>query len=201
MTFKKEIGEIYRLKVPFESVYTSVFLIKTPNANVLMDCATTESDVKQWIIPALSDAGLSMLDVNYLVVSHEHGDHAGGLQTLLELNPNLKVIKIGDDLCVDELELYELKGHTLSCVGILDKKTGTLISCDGLQGAGVGKYRCWYDSREEYLKTIKKIKDDQRINNVLFSHEYEPWYKNSALGREQVEKCLHDCLFVVEKGE
>ena len=193
MMFEKEIGEIYRLKVPFESVYTSVFLIKTPNANVLVDCATTQNDVKEWIVPALSNAGLSIRDVEYLVLSHEHDDHAGGLQAILELNPNVKVIKIGDAFSISGLELYELKGHTLCCVGVLDKKTGTLISCDGLQGAGIGKYRCWYDSREEYLKTIEKIKSDQRVKNVLFSHEYEPWYKNSALGREQVEKCLDDC--------
>ena len=39
MSFYREIGEIYRLKVPFDGeVYTSVFLIKNAEGNVLIDC-------------------------------------------------------------------------------------------------------------------------------------------------------------------
>ena len=51
--FEREIGEIYRLKVPFDGeVYTSVFLIKGTK-NVLIDCATTDYDVENYIVPAL----------------------------------------------------------------------------------------------------------------------------------------------------
>ncbi len=58
MKFIKEINKIYRLKVPFEDLYTSVFLIKTETSNLLVDCATTKLDVEEYIIPALYNAGL-----------------------------------------------------------------------------------------------------------------------------------------------
>lgn len=200
MKFIKEINNIYRLKVPFEDLYTSVFLIKMETSNLLVDCATTKLDVEEYIIPALYNAGLSIQDVEYLILSHEHGDHAGGLQTLLGIKPNLKVIQSVVCPFINGLEIYQLKGHALSCIGVLDKQSGTLISCDGLQGAGVGKYRCSLDSEEEYLKTIERIKNDKRIKNILFSHAYEPWYKDCAIGRKEVEKCLQDCINHI-KGE
>jgi hypothetical protein len=77
---------------------------------------------------------------------------------------------------------------------VLDTRTGTLISCDGLQGAGIGKYRCSLQSAERYRETIEKIKRDTRIENLLFSHAYEPWDCDRAMGREAVLSCLRDCL-------
>ena len=37
------------------------------------------------------------------------------------------------------------------------------------------------------------IKLDKRINTLLFSHEYEPWYKNCMFGRENILNCLAEC--------
>ena len=193
MTFQKEIGDIYRLKVPFENLYTSVFIIKKPVGNVLVDCATYDSDVDEYILPALKSASLSISDVDYLVLTHAQGDHAGGLKRILHYNSNIKVVKSGDEFSIDAIRLYALKGHTLDCVGVFDESTGTLISGDGLQGAGIGKYRCSITSKEEYLKTIEKIDKDDKIENILFSHAYEPWYKDYVKGREQIKQCLKDC--------
>lgn len=186
MSFEKEIGEIYRLKVPFENLYTSVFLIQTESANVLVDCATTPQDVEVYILPALRERGIAL---DYLLLTHNHGDHAGGKDRILQAYPTIKLTLEGVNL----LTVYELKGHTLDCIGVLDERTGTLISADGLQGAGVGKYRCSIESKEEYLKTIERIGKDENIENILFSHAYEPWYKDGVFGREEVKKCLYDC--------
>ena len=70
MTFKRVLGQIYRLKVPFENLYTSVFLIKTASGNVLVDCATTSFDVNEYILPALNNLNLTIFDVKYLVLTH-----------------------------------------------------------------------------------------------------------------------------------
>lgn len=37
--FHKEIDGIYRLKIPFDTVYTSVFLLETDEGDILVDCA------------------------------------------------------------------------------------------------------------------------------------------------------------------
>ena len=94
MTFNKEIGEIYRLKVPFENLYTSVFLIKTEQSNVLVDCATYASNVDEYIIPALNALGVHLTDIRYLILTHNHGGHMGGKVRLLELAPKIKVVQV-----------------------------------------------------------------------------------------------------------
>jgi glyoxylase-like metal-dependent hydrolase (beta-lactamase superfamily II) len=196
--FVQQIGEIYRLKVPFESLYTSVFLIKADGVNVLVDCATYDSDVDSYIVPALAKMGLVLTDIEYLVLTHYHGDHAGGKGRILQLNPNIKIVENEQVKLPNGLTMYALKGHTLDCIGVFDERTNTLISGDGLQGAGIDRFRCSLQSKDEYIKTIVKIQQNKSIKNVLFSHAYEPWHKDCALGREEVEQCLQDCLQYVK---
>ena len=197
MVFRKEIGEIYRLKVPFDGdVYTSVFLM--PQARILIDCATTAQDVDEYIAPALQKAGLSFADIQYLFLTHCHSDHAGGKARVLEYNSQITVVDFYGGKIEKGATMYALKGHTHDCIGLLDTATHTLICGDALQGYGVGKYRCTLESVDEYVKTIERIKADKRIENLLFSHAYEPWYKDGSFGREEIEKCLQDCLQYVK---
>ena len=190
--FLEEIQGIYRLRIPFDTVYTSVFLIKANDKSILVDCATTAYDVDSYILPTLRAMGCGLTDVDMLVLTHRHGDHAGGMTHILELAPRIDIVSEMHTLCKD-LSIYPLAGHTKDSIGVLDTRTGTLISGDGLQGAGVGKYRCYVADKEEYLKTIERIKKDERIENILFSHAYEPWYKDSIFGREKVLDILSKC--------
>ena len=193
MRFEKETENIYRLRVPFEDLYTSVFLLEGEDGYALVDCATTESDVDGVIRPALLSQGLDFCDIKYLILTHRHGDHAGGSARILEHNPHIAVICGDTDLSFSDFALYALPGHTLDMIGVLSLRSGTLISGDGLQGAGVGKYRCSLESEAEYFATIEKIRGDARVKNLLFSHAYEPWYKDGAFGRDAVLQCLVDC--------
>ena len=197
MVFEEELKNIYRLKVPFENLYTSVFLIKTKQGNALVDCATYASDVDDYIVPALSILGLRLEDIAYLILTHNHGDHIGGKTRSLELAPNIEIVQANRPISLNGITIYEMKGHTLDCIGVLDERSGTLITGDGLQGAGIEKYRCSLESKEEYLKTIAKIEKDERIENILFSHAYEPWCKDGAFGREELQKCLEDCRTIL----
>ena len=196
--FVKESEGIYRLKVPFEDLYTSVFLIANKQSYALVDCATYDSDVEEYILPALAEFGLRICDIKYLILTHNHGDHTGGLKRIKELMPKIEIVQKEEKL-FERVYTYSLAGHTKDCIGVLDERTGTLISGDGLQGVGIGKYRCFLECKEEYLKTIEKIREDKRIKNVLFSHAYEPWNTDGAFSREEVEKRLHDCVECVEK--
>ena len=193
MTFDREISGIYRLKVPFMSVYTSVFLVQFDGKNLLIDCGTDASDVDNYIIPALKELRLTLDDINYLIVTHNHEDHAGGKGRILECNQKIQVVGDNNIEFSREIKIYPLIGHTQDFLGVLDLRSGTLISGDGLQGAGIGKFRCSLENKEEYIKSIEKIQADERIQNILFSHAYEPWYKNGAFGRNEVEQILLDC--------
>ncbi|MBO5240107.1 MAG: MBL fold metallo-hydrolase [Clostridia bacterium] len=201
MTFEREIANVYRLKVPFDNIYTSVFLIQTEKGNVLVDCATYASDVDGYIAPALSRFGLKWTDIRYLIITHRHSDHAGGKDRILEYAPHLEVVQSVQPISIKGITVCALKGHTPDCIGVFDERTETLISGDGLQGNGVGKYRCSLKSKEDYLSTIENLEENERIKNILFSHAYEPWKRCGAFGREEVEKVLKDCKEIVIKGE
>jgi glyoxylase-like metal-dependent hydrolase (beta-lactamase superfamily II) len=195
--FFEVVKDIYRLCVPFESLYTSVFLIRTERGDVLVDCATTQRDVDECIVPALKALGLSLTDLCYVVVTHDHGDHAGGLERILSLSPDIEVIREARELFCG-VSTYALPGHTDNMIGVLDVRTLTLISGDGLQGAGIDKYRTSVPLVSAYKSTIDKIRRDERIENVLFSHAYEPWYKDAVFGRETVLLSLDQCLEYVK---
>lgn len=195
--FNEEVQGIYRLKVPFEKIYTSVFLIKTNSGTVLVDCATTEKDIDEHIIPALKAMGYTLSELSAIVLSHSHADHAGGLERVLQLAPNIEVIT--DIRALDDkISTYALSGHTIDSIGVLDEHTHTLISGDGLQGAGVDKYPCYTQDPQAYLQTLKRIRNDERIENILFSHAYEPWGRENMLGRENIKRFLGKCVEYVK---
>ena len=196
--FIEETHEIYRLRVPFEAIYTSVFLIKTPADIILVDCAMTDKDVDYCIVPALKKMGYNLSDVGILVLTHSHRDHAGGLERVLSLSPGIEVVTDVRTIC-DEICTYPLSGHTEDSIGVLDIRSHTLISGDGLQGAGVDKYRCYTKYPDKYIETLKKIKSDQRIENILFSHAYEPWNTDVLFGREKVTNCIKECKKYVRR--
>ena len=190
--FCEQVRGIWRLRVPFDKIYTSVFLIRTETDAFLVDCATTAQDVDECIIPALSCLGLSLSDVRAIVLTHKHEDHAGGCPRILELAPTVKIVSDVCRLC-EGISTYPMAGHTVDCIGVLDERTHTLISGDGLQGAGVDKYRCSIKSREAYFQTLERVKSDERIENLLLSHAYEPWNTDKLVGRKAVCECAEQC--------
>lgn len=198
--FYKETNGIYRLQIPFEAIYTSVFLIQSPSSVILVDCATTSEDVDQYIVPALGEMGYKCSDIGTLVLTHKHGDHAGGASQVLSLAPSIEVVTDVRTLC-DGIFTYSMAGHTVDCIGVLDTRSHTLISGDGLQGAGVDKYRCSVEKIEAYRNTLERIQNDKRIENILFSHAYEPWNKDSVIGRSAVEACLSECMKYIKVEE
>ena len=191
--FHKATDGIYRLKIPFDTVYTSVFLLETDEGDILVDCASGARDVDEFIVPALEKMGKNMADIKAIVLTHRHGDHAGGLERILSLCPQIDVITDVRTVC-DGIRTYPMAGHTKDSIGVLHSRTQTLISGDGLQGAGVDKYRCYTQDREAYIETVKRIESDETITNILFSHAYEPWNKDSVFGRDEVLNCLIKCI-------
>ena len=180
------------MRVPFDQIYTSVFLITEGKDMILVDCATTAHDVDDCIVPALEELGIHPHDLTMMILTHRHSDHAGGLARMRELVPQLRVVTeeraVGNGIVI-----YPLPGHTEDSLGVLDLRTNTLISGDGLQGAGVDRYRCSLKNPVAYVNTLEKLRGDERIKNVLFSHAYEPWNEDTAFGREKVLSCIEEC--------
>lgn len=90
--FNKVSNYIYRLKVPFDELYTSVFLVEDENNFILVDCATTPLDVDEYIVPALVEFLPSIESLKNVVITHKHADHSGGTEKLSDWKEYIKKI-------------------------------------------------------------------------------------------------------------
>lgn len=50
--------DILRIKIPYKDIYTSVFLIRTPQGDVIFDTAATDEDVEKYILPIIKEKKL-----------------------------------------------------------------------------------------------------------------------------------------------
>ena len=189
--FEREAAGIYRLRVPFENLTTSVFLLLTQEGPVLYDCATTSEDVKTVILPALAELRIAPQDLRGLVVSHAHADHSGGLATLQEHAPQVPVITAHTaaeaEVLFGSLRALHLPGHTADCLGLYELNTDTLLTADALQLMGIGRFGCSLAAPEDYVQTIEKIRRLAPCR-ILTAHAYVP-YGNRAEGAAEIARC------------
>ena len=197
--FEREAAGIYRLRVPFENLTTSVFLLLTQEGPVLYDCATTSEDVKTVILPALAELRIAPQDLRGLVVSHAHADHSGGLATLQEHAPQVPVITAHTaaeaEVLFGSLRALHLPGHTADCLGLYELNTDTLLTADALQLMGIGRFGCSLAAPEDYVQTIEKIRRLAPCR-ILTAHAYVP-YGNRAEGAAEIARYLDGCLDVL----
>lgn len=200
---------IHRLVVPFLDIYTTIFLVETEEGTVVYDTATYPEDMDNWLVPALRELGVEK--PVWVVISHNHRDHAGGLARFAQLYPNTP-IAAGSEACGERvpgrtvrvlsdgetlagpLKAVTVPGHTADCVGILDTRTGTLLSGDGLQLYGIYGSGAWGANISlipEHIAAGKKLKE-MDIQTVLASHNYHPrdW---RADGKEAVADYIDQC--------
>lgn len=178
-----------RLCVPFENIYTAVFLIKTAKGYILVDAATDERDVNEVILPAIAACNVATDDIKYLFCTHLHGDHGGGIRFLLPHlknarvaalskraeklygKENVRLVREGDMIC--ELRVHELFGHSMDSAGLFDERTQTLILGDAVQLYGITRYGCGVGFPEEYRKTLYRVLE-LSPKTLVASHEYYP---------------------------
>lgn len=199
--------DIFLLKIPFMSVFTSVFFICDGKSFTVYDTATTNEDAEQYIIPAIREFEKEGYTFKNIVVSHFHGDHAGGLGRLHDEFPHVKIYagdgkyhenkgispvtevtdgeRISGSIC-----LYCFPGHSYDCTAVYDERTKTMLSADAFQGFGIliygvnGDISAWMDS-------INKVKA-MDVDNLITSHEYFE-LGQVAFGRDKVLSYLDGC--------
>ncbi|MBR2352956.1 MAG: MBL fold metallo-hydrolase [Clostridia bacterium] len=209
MRFEPIEKGIFLLKVPFEDLYTSVFAVIEEDRIALIDTATTDFDVDTYIVPALQE----LIDreggrLCYILLTHGHGDHAGGAIRLSGHFPNVPICALqsmeyscfhklsdGEEI-MDRLQVVHLPGHTVYAVGYLDLKHRLLLSGDCLQLRGVGKYTRGVSDKEAYFSSIERLKT-MEIEIIVASHDYVP-LGSTAKGKEAVAKYLETCKKVIE---
>ncbi len=211
MKYTIENEHIVRIKIPFADIYTSVYIIKTDVGAMLFDTASCDADVDNYILPVMREMGITEAMLKYIFVSHDHGDHCGGLRRLVEGFPyvtvisraeslkdkysgNVVIIPSDGDCFMDVFSVVTIPGHTSDSTAIFDKRTNTLVTGDCLQLCGVYGSGAWAANvifPFEYVDALKKI-SMMEIDTILASHDYHP-YGFKAQGREEVKRYISIC--------
>ena len=207
---EKVAENIYRIITPYKDIYTTVTVILTPCGAVIFDTASYREDVEKTILPALEALRVREEDLKYIVISHDHGDHAGGLEWMAEAFPKAGILsrsaalreKYGTvvrcpedgEQILDTLQIVAVPGHSADSLCLLDTVTGTLISGDSLQLYGIYGSGAWganVGMPVEHLEAIEKLRK-MPVQRILASHDYHPfgWL---AEGGEAVAKYLDAC--------
>ena len=199
-------NDLYRVRIPFEDLTTTVYIANCKEGTVIIDSATYPSDVDDYVLPALAELGVSAERVCALALTHNHGDHGGGLARLAELFPTAAVRALeplslsrytplaDGEMLAGDLQTVHLPGHTSHSVGYLDRRTKTLLSGDCLQLGGIGKYRNGIKYPTFYLESIEKLRA-MDIGRIVAAHEFDP-LGSLAEGSEAVARYLNECAAI-----
>lgn len=208
---------IHRLTIPYKDIYTTVLFIQTAEGVVLFDTATYEEDVTGAILPALEKLNIAKDEVKYIFISHNHGDHAGGLHwlapmlpdavivsnspKLAEQYPNRTVRTLEDgEMLTDCLQHISIPGHTPDAGGLLDLRTKTLMTGDALQVYGIygsGNWGANVRWPELHLAALPHLRELD-IELLTMAHDYHPC-GHTVNGKENIVRCIDDCAEALNK--
>ena len=80
--FKSEINKIedvfqIQITVPWAVKYVSVYIFKVDDSYVLFDAGLDMGNWPKLFFSALNEIGISLKEIDYCFISHEHTDHTG----------------------------------------------------------------------------------------------------------------------------
>lgn len=196
---EKITQDIIRIKVPFADIYTTVFIVTAPSGVVLFDTACKISDVDGYIAPAFEKLNLKP---DFVFISHNHNDHSGGLQRVVELYPEARVVSDNPDLqekygCQKledpALQKISIPGHTPDAMGLLDTRTGTLLSGDCLQAYGIYGRGPWGSAIRQigsHFEAVDQLQE-KALNTIVTAHDYHPF--EAIIEKQQIPAFLAAC--------
>ena len=188
---------IYRIKIPFDDIYTAAFLLTSGENAIIFDSGSSDSDAEKYIIPLVSKMGFTP---KCIAISHMHDDHCGGMEALKKAYPDAKAVAFSNqkgctalsdgEVLLGRYTAFNLPGHSDDCMALCDIKTKTLISCDCLQQYGIGKYGTFYTDYSKYLSSVERVR---RLNPdmIVASHEFVPL--GSIAKGSSVNNFLDEC--------
>jgi 7,8-dihydropterin-6-yl-methyl-4-(beta-D-ribofuranosyl)aminobenzene 5'-phosphate synthase len=86
------IYDNYKVNPELKTGWGFSCLIKIEDKNILFD---TGAD-SETLLSNMEKMGINLKEIDFVFISHLHGDHTGGLSGILKIKPNLKVYKPED---------------------------------------------------------------------------------------------------------
>ena len=204
--------DIAYFKVPYKDIFVAIYVIRTEKGTVLFDTAACDADVEDYILPALQQLKLTP---DYIFISHNHKDHAGGLSKAAALWPDAVILSRSEDLqglypqitcpgdggeILDVLRVVAVPGHTQDSAALLDLRTNTLITGDCLQSYGIYGSGTWYGAvvlPAEHFAAVRRLRA-LPLETVATAHDYHPVGMISR-GMDAVHARLDSCVGALER--
>jgi len=203
---------IHRLVVPYKDIFTTVYFIRDGENVIIFDTASGPEDVENYILPAMQELGITGRMVKYAFISHNHRDHAFGVERLMAEFPHITLVTGSDklaaaneqykviipadgDVLMEHFRVITIPGHTKDSAALLDTRTKTLVTGDCLQMYGIFGSENWGSNIRfpaEHLEAVKKVAA-MDIDLVVTAHDYHPC-GFMASGKETVAVCLNACV-------
>lgn len=198
--------------VPYKDIYVGIYVIRTDEGAVLFDTAATAFDVDNYIVPALKQLDAKL---THVFISHNHSDHAGGLDRVAALFPDAKIISRSSKLqesypdivtledgqmLTDCLQVITIPGHTADSAALLDLRTNTLVTGDCLQSYGIYGSGYWYGAvtlTAQHYAAVRKLRA-LPIENIATAHDYHP-VGQFSIGPDAVAARLDSCIGALER--
>jgi hydroxyacylglutathione hydrolase len=179
------------------------------------ECAVVDPGDAEPVRQALQLSGLNLA---YILITHHHADHIGGVNSLVkEFNPHVigpvdarikgldTVVRQGDKACLPQLglefEVIECPGHTLSHIAFYGH--GSLFCGDTLFSVGCG--RLFEGTPEQMQVSLDKFAVLPAETQVYCAHEYTLSNCKFALavepGNEKLQKKTRQVQAAREHGE
>jgi len=208
---------LWRLAIPYKDIYTTVYVLRGEHGVILFDTADAQRDVEEDILPVLEEIGVKAEELNFVFISHNHRDHAGGLSWVMEHYPKACILSRSADLqekyadfsfhmpedgelIADQFRVVTIPGHTRDSMALLDIKTKTLVTGDCLQLYGIfgsTDWACAIYVPELHRPAVEKVRGLD-VACIYTAHDYHP-YGFCYQGREAVEKALDACIEPLEE--
>lgn len=203
---------IHRTTLPYKDIFTTIYTIRTEEGVLLFDAASFDTDAQTYILPFLKEVGVAPEELKYIFISHNHGDHAGGLKCLAPFFPNAKILSRSPELMsayapnhpfaapeagetfLGCLEVVTIPGHTMDSMALLDRRTNLMVTGDCLQVYGIVGSQDWASNIRfpvEHLAALEKVRALEP-DQIVTAHDYYPCgyrAEGKAAARRMIDLC------------
>ena len=91
-----EIEGVYRFQIdfpPFDGLkFVCIYLLNVDNHNVLIDAGLHIGSWKNLFFKELKKLNLTISDIDYCIITHDHLDHVGLIKIFKRRNPDIKIL-------------------------------------------------------------------------------------------------------------
>ena len=211
MEYTRINEHIHRMVIPYKDIFTTVYTVEYDGGAILVDAATYETDITDYIVPMLDELKITKEKLKYVFITHNHGDHAGGVRYLIERYPdtvifsrspslreklpelNIRSWEDGESIA-KHFDLIAIPGHSPDSSAIYDRRTKTLITGDSFQLYGIFGSQDWGSNiglPAEHISAVDKV-SKMDIDSIYAAHNFHP-YGYAFIGKDAVRSALAAC--------